>query len=335
MSKERITIKSVARRAGVSPTTVSLVMNSATTPNIPPETRQRVMEAVRELGYRPSASARQMRTRKSGMIGFIGDVVATTPFAVDIIQGAQQAAWERGRVLMVFNTGRDQQLEEEAVEVLLEHRAEGVIYAAMYHRPVEPPAVLDEIPTVLANCVEQQNRFLALTPDEFQGATQAVMALLERGHRRIGFINLPEREDIPAAVQRRLAYQAALERHAIPIDQSLIRIGGGETEGGYESAQALLSLPEPPTALFCVTDRMAMGAYDAIKELGLRIPDDVAVMGFDNQEILAAHLRPPLSTVQLPHYEMGKQAVLALLSDTPAAPAVRRLPCPMVWRDSV
>ena len=80
---------------------------------------------------------------------------------------------------------------------------------------------------------------------------------------------------------------------------------------------------------------MAMGAYDAIKELGLRIPDDVAVMGFDNQEILAAHLRPPLSTVQLPHLEIGAQAVLALLSETPASPAIRRLPCPLVWRVSV
>jgi LacI family transcriptional regulator len=334
-ASSRITIKSVAQEAGVSITTVSLVLNNIETASIPPETRQRVLDAVKRLGYRRSASARQMRTHRSGLIGLITDIVATTPFAVEMIRGAQDIAWEKGKVLLIINTGGESGLDEAAVEVMLERQVEGIVYAAMFHRLVQPPEAIREVPVVLLDSFVRDGSLPSVVPDELGGASRAVDALVERGHRRIGLINL--REDVPAGRLRRQAYLERLTAHGIVPDPEYIRNGDGETEGGYQQAQMLLGLPEAPTALFCANDRMAMGAYDAIKERGLRIPADVAVIGYDNQEIIAAHLRPALTTVQLPHYEMGRWAVQYLLRAGETAeqlPEQAVLPCPLVERES-
>lgn len=334
-ASSRITIKSVAQEAGVSITTVSLVLNNIETAGIPPETRQRVLDAVKRLGYRRSASARQMRTHRSGLIGLITDIVATTPFAVEMIRGAQDIAWEKGKVLLIVNTGGERGLDEAAVEVMLERQVEGIVYAAMFHRRVQPPEAIREVPVVLLDSFIQDGSLPSVVPDELGGASQAVDALVVRGHRRIGLINL--REDVPAGRLRRQAYIERLTAHGIVPDPELIRNGDGETEGGYQQAQFLLGLPNAPTALFCANDRMAMGAYDAIKERGLRIPADIAVIGYDNQEIIAAHLRPALTTVQLPHYEMGRWAVQYLLRASEMGeghPEQAVLPCPLVERES-
>jgi LacI family transcriptional regulator len=336
-AKPRITINTVAKAAGVSATTVSLVLNNDNPPNIPPETCLRVLNAVKELGYRPNASARHMRTARSGLIGFVTDIVASTPFAGNMITGAQHVAWENGKVLLIVNSNKDPKLEEAAVEVMLERQVEGIVYATMYHRLVEPPQAIREVPTVLLDCFVMDGSLPSVVPDEFGGGYTAVDMLIEKGHRRIGFINL--NENIPAGVERRRAYHTALQDHGLPEDKELIKIGGGEAEGGYFQTRQLLQLPEPPSAIFCTTDRMAMGAYDAIKEMGLRIPEDIAVIGFDNQEIIAEHLRPPLTTIQLPHYEMGSWVVEHLLtgrlSPESSIPIHHRIPCQLVRRASV
>ena len=161
------------------------------------------------------------------------------------------------------------------------------------------------------------------------------MCGIANGHRRIGFINLGP---CPAAEGRLAGYEQAFRRHGLAVDPALIRVNDDRVPGlGYRRTHELLDETEPPTALFCANDRTAMEAYDALKERGLRIPEDVAVIGFDNQEIIAEHLRPRLSTVALPHYDMGRWAVEYLVAAPlhPHAPPQEKLACPYVGRQSV
>jgi LacI family transcriptional regulator len=171
-------------------------------------------------------------------------------------------------------------------------------------------------------------------PDEVQGGYTAVAALTARGHRRIGFIN--NVDPIPAASGRLEGYRQALTAAGLPFDPALVRAGKSNGEGGRRCAAELLALPERPTALFCFNDLIAMGAYDAIKAQGLRIPEDIAVVGFDNLEVIAEHLYPPLSTVRLPHYKMGEWGVKFVLGliDTPPGPILHLAPCEFVERGS-
>ena len=330
------TIGDVARLAGVSPTTVSFVLNDVVGSGISEPTRMRVRASAREIRYRPNATARLLRTDRSHAIGFVTDEIASTPFAGDVIKGAQEAAWEAGKILMIVNTGENREIEESAVGMMLERRVEGIIHAAMYHRAVDPPADCREVPTVLLNCYSEDGSWTSVAPDEVSGGRTATDVLLSRGHERVGFINLPP--GLPAAVGRLQGYKRALEDRGLPFDDSLVRNGDGTARSGYRLAARLMRAPDPPTAIFCGNDQTAMGAYEALKERGLRIPEDVAVVGFDNQELIAVHLRPALSTVALPHHEMGRWAVEYLIDrsargETP--PTRHAIGCPYVGRESV
>ncbi|MCI0399654.1 MAG: LacI family DNA-binding transcriptional regulator [Chloroflexi bacterium] len=332
-------MRDVAQLAGVSQTTVSFVINNVPDANIPEETQERVWEAVKELGYRPNALARGLRARRTHTIGFISDEIATTPYAVRMIQGAQDFAWGFEKLLLLVNTGRNQEMKEVAVDVLLERQVDGIIYAAMYHRQVFPPDPIREVPAVLLDCYCGDRSLPSVVPDEVAGGYTATKVLLAKGHRRIGYLN--NEDPIPATSGRWQGYQKALGEWAIPYEENLIVAARSDQAGGYDATMALMQQPNPPTALFCFNDRMAMGAYDALRKLNLSIPNDVAVIGFDNQEIIAAHLYPPLTTMELPHYQMGQWAVEHLLHliDNPQAsqePAVQhKMACPLIERSSV
>ncbi len=326
----------VARVAGVSQTTVSFVINNVPNANIPQETRDRVWAAVEELGWRPNAIARGLSLQRSHTIGLISDEIAISSHAGKIIQGAQDAAWAQNKMLLVINTGSNPDIERVAVEMMLERQVEALIYATMYHRPVTLPAALRQVPTVLLDCYVEDRSLPSVVPDEVQGGRTATEALLQKGHRRIGFIN--NVDPIPATSGRLEGYKQALAAYDVPFDVGLVcsgAIGGAE---GYHCAQELMRLPEPPTALFCFNDTMAMGAYDAVKELGLTIPGDVAIIGFDNLEVTAANLRPPLTTMELPHYAMGQWAVQYLFdhTDGPHHDSIQQtIACPLIERTSV
>ncbi len=334
--KHTVTMVEVARQAGVSQTTVSFVLNNAETPNIPEETRQRVLQAVAELGYRPNVLAQGLRMKRSGIIGFITDTIAITPHAGKIFEGAQDIAWENGKILMLVNTKADPALEAAAIDLLLGRRVEGIIYATMYHRMVRLPTALRGVPTVLLDCFVEDHQVPSVVPDDFGGGYAAVKYLLEKGYRRIGFIN--HVENIPAATERLKGYQSALQSYGIPFDPELVSYTEGHSDNGYPCARQLLQNKNRPTALFCFNDRTAMGAYDAIRNMNLKIPEDVAVVGFDNQEIIAAHLYPALTTMELPHYQMGVWAVqklVEMISDSEQKePAQYKMPCPLIERDS-
>lgn len=332
--KGSATIHDIARQAGVGVGTVSRVLNDS--PKVSPATREHVLHIIAEQGYRPKSAAKVLRTSRTHVIGFVTDEIATTPFAVNVVRGAQDAAWEQGKLLLLINTNNNPDLLTTAIETLLDRQVEGIIYAAMHHQQVTLPDSIYEMPSVLVDCFIADGRLPSVVPDEVAAGYTATSLLIAKGHRRIGLINLTVA--IPAQVGRQQGYRQALIDHGIGYDENLVCHRYGEADAGYDGALHLMRLPDPPTALFCFNDRMAMGAYDALRKLGKAIPQDVAVMGFDNQEVIAANLHPGLSTMQLPHYAMGQWAV-NYLSDHAGQPSFTpvqtKLHCPFIQRASI
>jgi LacI family transcriptional regulator len=326
-----VTLREVAAAAGVSVATVSLVVNNKKDARIGAATRRRVQEAVRELGYRPNALAKTLVHGSSRFIGLVADAIATTPFAGQIISGAQDEAWKHGFVLLVANTEGNESAEREAISMMLEHKVRGILYSTWFHRAAEIPAALRETDFVLVNCFSPDGDSTAVVPDETQGGRTATDMLVSRGHRRIAFINTTTAA--PARDGRLRGYREALEAAGIPFDPDLVLDAIPNQEGGYASVADIVG--RQVTAVFCHNDRVAMGLYDGLRQRGLAIPEDIAVVGFDNQEVIAAHLRPPLSTVALPHYELGAEGVRLLLDRAATEePALVKLECPPVERES-
>ncbi|MWV48648.1 LacI family DNA-binding transcriptional regulator [Rathayibacter sp. VKM Ac-2803] len=339
MAQKAVGIRDVAREAGVSVTTVSHILNDVESARASVETRERVRATAARLGYGANRIARSLRRQRTEMIGLISEEIATTPHAGRIILGAQEAAHAHGLTLVLINTVRESSDLSADIDTLLRQQVDGILFATMFHREVSlphPPSV----PTVLIDARDLGGLIPSAVPDEVGGARAAVSELVDAGHRRIGF--LTNREDVPATRLRLQAYREILTEAGIPIDESLIVEELSESPGGYRAGKLLLERADRPTALFCYNDRMAMGAYRAAAELHLEIPRDLSVVGFDNQEIIAEGLYPPLTTVALPHYEMGAWAVDTLVGllagrgeELLLASHPVLLPCPLVRRDSV
>lgn len=341
MAVKGVGIRDVAKLAGVSVTTVSHVLNDTPQMRVAGETRARVRAAAKTLGYGPNRAARALRTNRSGLIGLLSEEIATTPHAGRIILGAQNAAREHDLTLVIVNAERESgDSHKDDVQTLIDRQVEAVLYATMYHRQVSLPVNLQGLPAVLIDSTDRAGLVPAVVPDEVGGAVAAVTHLVEAGHRRIGFLN--NDDDVPATHERLVGFRQVLGARDIPVDESLIVQAPSETLPGYALAREVLSRPGRPTALFCYNDRMAMGAYRAATELGLDIPRHLSIVGFDNQELIAANLFPGLTTVALPHYEMGAWAIetlvhllrgeaeYKLLADMPT-----RLDCPLIIRGSV
>ncbi|WP_243230051.1 LacI family DNA-binding transcriptional regulator [Microbacterium sp. CIAB417] len=333
----RPTILDIAQRAGVSPTTVSHVLNNVASARVADATRERVEEAASEMGYRPNGLARALRTHRSNTLALISDEIATTPYAGELILGAQEAASRHGWLLMIMSTGGRKDVEEREIEAIWQHQVDGVLYAAAHHRTVDVPDSLRGKPFIVANGESSNSQDRSVFPDEFQGGYAATQELIFAGHTSIGFINT--QTPIPARDGRLAGYRAALEDAGIRFRRALVAAGRLTfAPDGYEAAIRLLS-EQRPTAVFCFNDRMAMGTYRAARELGLGIPDDLSIIGFDNQEIIAEALSPTLSSLALPYYQMGATAVDALVAELKGEPLViprqLALPSPVVRRQSV
>ncbi|WP_231685965.1 LacI family DNA-binding transcriptional regulator [Arthrobacter sp. ZBG10] len=330
------TMHDVAAAAGVSQATVSLVLNQASGGRFSEETRVRVQDAVQELGYRTNAHAKTLRDGVSGIIGFLGDAVATTPFAGKIIEGAQERAWEDGLLLLTMNTGGNKALETASLDSMLSYKVAGVVYAGMYHRRLDVPEALSGVPSVVLNSQDRQRRLPSVAPDEELGGYTATRRLLDAGHRRVAMINIETLEsELPAAVGRFNGYVRALAEAGVPANPDLVRFGSGNELDGFTHTMELMRGGHPPTAIFCANDRTAWGAYQAASELRISIPDDVSIVGFDNQETLAPHLRPGLTTLELPFIEMGRRAVDLILQGAEPDGTVEYMACPLVERNSV
>jgi LacI family transcriptional regulator, galactose operon repressor len=332
----KIGISDVAAAAGVSASTVSVVLNNVESARVHPHTRERIWKAANDLGYVPNGLARGLRLQRSDVIGFVSDEVATTPYAGNMILGAQETARQSGRLLMVVDTCGDAAVEEAALTSLLQRQVDGVLYAAMYHRRVAVPDLLGKTPSVLVNAIAEDRAVSSVVPDENAGVRLAVSELLDHGHRRIGYAG--SAESILAAPMRLRAYRSTLRRAGITPPREWIAAELPTAHGGYLAGLGLLRRADRPTAIFCYSDTLAVGVYHAAQELGLRIPGDLSVVGFDNLELIATNLFPGLTTVSLPHYDMGAWAVgqlLAQIADPTAAPRHAKIAGVLHRRESV
>jgi len=331
---KRPTMIDIGAMAGVSQATVSLVLNGVPQARVSAATRDRVIAAAEALGYRMGPRHAPPQEGPS-LVGLLLDEVSTTPFATPLIEGARDEAAQQGVLVATFCTRGDPELEQAALDFLLRNRARGVIYASLVTREAVPPERLRELPAVLLNCFDPERRYPSVVPGDLAGGYAATDALVRAGHRRIA--HLAGEDWLEASRAREAGYRQALATADIPVDPELVQRGGWTVSGGRELTLRLLDDPDPPTAIFCFNDRMAMGAYDAVHSRGLRVPEDVSVVGFDDEE-LAAYLSPPLTTVVLPHDEMARWAVAALLDTDEARrawPRPLKIECPLVPRGSV
>jgi len=328
--KSRITMKDVALHAGVSQSTVSFVLNGLEDMRISRDTRKRVMEAVEALGYRPRGAGRPPKSPGSGIIGLMIDEIATSPFAAISIEGIQEEAWKRNVIVEIVMTGDNSDYEIEVLKKWAGDKALGVIYGSILTREIQPTDALSRHKSVLLNCYDQENRHSSVVPAERRGGELATRALIEAGHRRIAFIS--GEPWMEASDQRMEGYERALRAARIPVDPSLIVEGNFLPSGGRAATLKLMEGDRRPDAIFCANDLTAVGCYEALKELGERPGETVAVMGYDDQEI-SQHLSPPLSTVLLPHREMGQWCVDQLLGPEQPIEALR-MECPLVLRSS-
>ena len=326
-----VTMKDVALRAGVSQSTVSFVLNGLEEMRISAETRKRVFDAAKELGYRPRAAGRPPKSAASRVIGVMLDEIATSPFASISLDAVQEEAWKQDMLTEIVVTRGDRSYETAVLRKWASDRIDGVIYGSILTRRVSPPDALARHEAVLLNCYDENGRFPSVVPAERRGGEAATDALVAEGHRRIAFIT--GEPWMEASAQRMEGYERALERAGIAFDPSLVVEGNFLPSGGREATLRLMSGPFRPDAIFCANDLTAVGCYEALKELGERIGETIAVMGYDDQEI-AQHLSPGLSTVLLPHREMGAWCVRRLTKAGGQGLGQERLECPVILRGS-
>ncbi len=336
MTKKRVTLADVARLAGLSSAAASMILTGRPDTRLSIEAHERVHAAAAQLGYRPNIAARALRTDKTRTIAFISDYVATTRFASGLIRGALDEAEKANHVMLVLETGGEPAREVQAIEAALDRQVDGIVFAAMRAREIFVPDVPAKTNVVMLNGTSARFK-MSIVPDEFSGGTTAVELLRDAGIRDgialIGHNEVSERGLFRSAtVDQRLAgIRSAMRADAMEfIAQE--SCWEWEPQHGYELVRKLLGQGVKPRALLCLNDRLAFGAYQALAEAQLRVPADVAVVGFDNDEI-ASYLRPGLTTVALPHEEMGRKAINLLLSEEP--PQEHRIKMPLVSRASV
>ena len=310
----RPTMRDVARAAGVSQTAVSFVLNDRSDARIGKEARARILAAVEDLGFRPDLTGRQLRLQRTQTVGLVTDGIASSPFAGQIVHAAHDVAWASGRLLFLVNTMGDIDVEARAVRGLLDRRVDGLIYAATYAREVEVLPEAAKVPAVLVNCFPRHGsaQLPAVVPAERHGGGLAAQCLIDAGHRNI--VCLAGEERLWATRERVKAFRDRMRAAGLHVDGTSVIYGEYTIDSGYERALAVLSAREErPSALLCGNDRIALGALLAAQTLGLHVPRDLSLIGYDDQEELADRVRPALTTVSLPHYRMGELGTLALL----------------------
>jgi LacI family transcriptional regulator len=325
----------VAALVGVSQTTVSLVLNRIADARVSEDTIQRVRKAAEKLGYIHNARRAAADERsETPVIGFIVDEMSADPWMAMALAGARGKSAEHGLDIVTVVTNGDARAELSAVKTLSKLNLSGLIYGAIQTRSATVPSMLLSLPTVLLNCHVAGRGVTSVVPGEVVGGRSATQYLIDHGHRRIAIVMGEAWMD--AAKDRLKGYRQALAAADIAFDETLVRPGNWEPSAGYEQTIALMRLAQPPTGIFCSSDMMALGCYEALRDLGLQVPADVSVVGYDDREI-AQFLHPPLTTVLLPHHEMGALAVELLLEQISAprkSPPQLKAECPLVVRKS-
>lgn len=328
------TMKDVAQRARVSVSTVSHVLNG--TRKVSEGTRGDVLAAVEELSYRPNLLAKGLKTRRTYTIGLLIPDIQNSFFTL-VVRGVEDEALSRGYHLFLCNTDEDPGREDEYITELAKKRVDGLMVAPSARRESHVGRLLDEgVPFVFVDRDVEGMDADVVSVDNRAGMRLIAEHLVGLGHRRIAMISGPL--DKASGYERHLGLREALADLGVDLEDSLVRFGDFRTSSGREGARELLSLPSPPTALVTANNQMTLGALLTINEMGLGVPGDVSVVGFDDPE-WAPLTGPPLTTLAQPTYEMGVKAAELLLDKIEGGTdtSVRRLLLEpwLVVRDSV
>ena len=334
--RERVTLQQVAHRAGVSRTTASFVLSGRYVEmRISEDARDRVLRAAAELSYRPNLMAQSLSTRSTRTIALVSDTIASEPYAGHLVYGALAAAVRHEHVLVVAETEGDPVVESRLIDDLIDRQVDGFVYASMYTREVEVPERLRKIPHILVNCLARNDPageiVGAVVPDETGGGRAAAAVLLEAGHRDGIWLLGETPQRVVAARQRLAGVEAALAEAGTSPAGTLPCTWWPDS--AFNALTAALRTGPHPEALICLNDRVALGAYQAAQEAGLDIPGDISIVSFDDSE-LASWLRPGLTSIGLPHFELSYRAVQTLL-DADQEPVVQQLAMPVRRRGSV
>ncbi|ACI18412.1 LacI family DNA-binding transcriptional regulator [Dictyoglomus thermophilum] len=328
------TMKDVARLAGVSISTVSHVINK--TRYVEPETREKVYQAIKTLGYRPNILASSLRKRVTNTIGLIISNI-TNLFYPEVVRGVEDLLAKYNYNLILCNSDEDVEKEKNYIEVLFSRRVDGLIITPS--KSSETRENLDlfrekNIPVVLVDRKIEGLEEDVVLADNIEGTYEAISYLISLGHKRIGIITGPL--DTTTGCERLEGYLKALEDKGIKKDDNLIYEGDFKKEGGYKGVEALLNINNPPTAIFTSNNLMALGALKKITELGLKIPQDLSLISFDDMDWFP-YFSPPLTAVYQPAYELGETAVKLLFERLKRGRKKRkevRLPTKLIIRES-
>ncbi|WEK53747.1 MAG: LacI family DNA-binding transcriptional regulator [Candidatus Cohnella colombiensis] len=308
------TIKDVAKLTGVSVATVSRVLHNLT--GYSAETRSKVLQAIEELGYRPNAIARGLINKRTQTIGVLFPDVSSS-FSSDILNGIEETSHEHGFSVIVCNTARNGERTLKYLQVLQEKQVDGVIVASQsINQAYEAELMSMNVPVVLINTLAHHNQIVTVKVDDRQAAYDATAYLISNGHREIAMIS-GNRDDLLAGSTRLSGYRQALEDQGLTYVEDRIAYGDFRYESGRSAMKQLLDTNLPFTALFVASDEMAIGAMGVAHEAGIRIPEDISIIGFDDLLISRMSI-PPLTTIHQPLQQMGRSAseMLIRMMDT-------------------
>jgi LacI family transcriptional regulator len=301
-------LSEIAKAAGVSVPTASRALTNSNHP-MNPETRERVIAVAQKMGYQPNLVARSLRTDRTKMIGLIVENILS-PFIPPIIRGIQDVLKSADYFSTIINSDWDPDIEIESIYALNNRQIDGIIFVETWQRSAKAIRELTDKPFVFVHRVFYNESENTIRVDEVYGARQATEHLARLGHKRIAYISGPMQWD--ASKMRWKGYIEELENWNLLYAPNLVKEGDWEVKGGYQAAQSLLAEPQRPTAIFAASDLMALGAIYAIQEAGLRVPQDIAIVGYDDRNF-AGIVQPALTTVTLPAEEMGQAAARLLL----------------------
>jgi LacI family transcriptional regulator len=333
---KRVTLADVAKLAGLSTAAASMILTGRTDTRLSAEAHAKVHAAAAELGYRPNLAARALRTDKTRTIAVISDHVATTRYASGLIRGVLAEAEKAKHVVLLLETGGNPARGEQAIQAVLDRQVDGIIFAAMRSREVFVPDLPISVPVVMLNGTNARFPTTVLQ-DEYAGGRMAIRLLAESGVTD-GVVLLGYNEEAEQGLFRSATITRRLQGISDEMRERSMTFDAGlscwewEPNNGYELMTRHLKAHRPK-GLICLNDRLAIGAYQALAEAGLKVLEDVGIISFDDDE-LAQYLRPGLTTIRLPHDDMGAKAVELLLNPGQTAERVL-VPMPAVIRGSL
>lgn len=303
-------LREVAKRANVSISTVSRVINNV--PKVDPETRERVLKAIRELDYTPNRVAQRLRSshRNNKLIGLVLPDIQN-PFYVDVIRGVESYAYAHDFAVMIGNFGQNEQRANLYLNIFLSENVDGLIMAPTHNRDSQVTETLNKGFEVV--CIDRGLKGVdvdVVKVDNEGGAYSAIDYLIRLGHRRIAHIT--GKAGIPTTAERIAGYMAAMKEHNIEVDPTLVRSSRSDYASGSEEMTNLLDLKSPPTAVFAANNLLTLGALKTIHSRGLNIPDDISIIGFDDM-YWSDSLNPPLTAVHQSGYDIGYKATEILV----------------------